>query len=175
MQKSFLFGWLILPPFYAILVFTQSDKPELERGNSMKKIWVQMIDNSISKKWWNQIISHFIEVGDTFEIRCWKEEIAEITQASLYGVATDDDYEVSVKGVITKKLLEELLTEEPTDKSIYNKMTKYFTVNVKNDLCDISSAHYGTELYIGVVSEKDVEFFEQIISQYPNCFSIGME
>lgn len=141
----------------------------------MKKMWVQMIDDSISTEWWNQIISHFIKVGDNFEIRCWQEERAEIMQASLYGIAVDDGYEVSVKGVITKKLFEELLTEEPTDKSIYNKMTKYFTINVKNDLCDISSAHYGTELYIDLVSEKDVEFLEQVISQHPNCFSVGMK
>lgn len=138
----------------------------------MKKIWVQMIDNSISKELWNQIISHFIKVGDNFEIRCWREERAEITQASSYGIATDDGYEVSVKGVVTKRLLAELQTEESTDKSIYNKMTKYFTINVKNDLCDIASEHYGTELYIGAASEKDVEFFKQVISQYPNCFSI---
>lgn len=99
----------------------------------MKKIWVQMIDNSISSDWWKQIISHFIKENDDFEIRCWREERAEIAQASLYGAATDDGYEVSVKGVVTKRLLDELLTEEPTDKSIYNKMTKYFSINVKND------------------------------------------
>lgn len=134
-----------------------------------------MIDNSISTECWKQIISHFIKIGDDFEIRCWREETVEIKQASSYGVVTNDGNEVSIKGVISKGLLEELLTEEPADKSIYNKMTKYFTINVKNDLYNISSEHYGTELYMVVVSEKDVAVFEQITSQYPNCFSVGAE
>lgn len=140
----------------------------------MKRFSVQMIDYSISSDWWNKIINHFIRVGDAFEIRCWKEEISEITRASLYGVATDDKNEVSIKGTITNELLRELLTEEPTDKDIYNKMTKYFTINVKNDLCDISSAHYGTEMYLDIVSDNDVEFFEQVMSQYLEMFSIGI-
>ena len=119
-------------------------------------------------------MKHFIRVGDTFEIRCWKEEVAEIEQASLYGTAVDDKYEVSVKGVVTKELLEELLTEEPTDKSIYNKMTKYFTIHVKNDLCDIWSAHYGTEMTIDIPVDTDMEFIEQVMRQYPENFSIGI-
>ena len=112
----------------------------------MKQFGVQMIDNSISSQWWKGIMNHFAKIGNAFEIRCWKEEIAEIESASLYGAAVDDKYEVPIKGSVTKELLEELLTEEPTDKSIYNKMTKYFTIDVGNDLCDIWSEHYGTEM-----------------------------
>ena len=107
-----------------------------------------------------------------FEIRCWKEEIAEIESASLYGAAVDDKYEVSIKGSVTKELLEELLTEEPTDKSIYNKMTKYFTIHVGNDLCDIWSEHYGTAMVIDIISDADIEFFEKVMRQYPESFSI---
>ena len=139
----------------------------------MKRFGVQMIDNSISSQWWKKVMEHFVRVGDPFEIRCWKEEVAEIKEASLYGVAADDNYEVSIEGVVTDNLLQKLLTEELLDKSIYNKMTKYFTIHVKNDLCDIWSEHYGTEMVIEIAYDTDIDFFEQIMEQYPGCFSIG--
>ena len=139
----------------------------------MKQFSVQMIDTSISSHWWKEIIEHFIRVGDIYEIRCWREETAEIEQASLYGTAVDDKFEVSIKGTVTKELLEKLLTEEPTDKSIYNKMTKYFTIHVRNDLCDIWSEHYGTEMVINIISDTDIEFFEQVMGQYSKSFRIG--
>ncbi len=140
----------------------------------MKSISIQMIDHSVSSKWWKKIIHHFIRVGDSFEIRCWKEEIQEISQAKRYGVATADGNEISIKGVVVEGLLTELMQENPTDKEIYNKMTKYFTINVKNELCDICSAHYGTEMYITINSDKDILFFEQEMSKYSDaCFSIG--
>ena len=118
-------------------------------------------------------MEHFVRVGDTFEIRCWREEVAEIEQASLYGTTIDSKYEVSIKGVMTNDLLKKLLTEESTDKSIYNKMTKYFTIHVKNDLCDIWSEHYGTEMVIDIIADTDIEFFEEVMGQYPESFSVG--
>ena len=140
----------------------------------MKQFGIQMIDNSISSHWWKKIMKHFIRVGDTFEIRCWREEVTEIGEASLYGTAVDDKYEVSIKGSVTKELLEKLLIEEPADKSIYNKMTKYFAIHVENDLCDIWSEHYGTEMIIDIIADADIEFFEQAMRQYPESFSIGI-
>ena len=65
----------------------------------MKQFGVQMIDHSVTSQWWRSIIKHFIRVGDTFEIRCWREETAEIQEASLYGTAIDDKYEVSIKEI----------------------------------------------------------------------------
>lgn len=140
----------------------------------MKRFAVQMIDNSISSDWWKTIMEHFTNVGDTFEIRCWKEEVSEITRASLYGAAIDDKNEVSIMGIVTKELIEELLADNPADKEIYNKMTRYFTVNIKNDLYDIWSGHYGTEMHIEMASVKDIEFFEQVMDQYSEMFSIAM-
>ncbi|MBE6813755.1 MAG: hypothetical protein E7523_12920 [Ruminococcaceae bacterium] len=128
----------------------------------MGVIGLQMIDNRKSSHWWKKLVEHFIEAGDAFEIRCWKEETDEIKQASLYGNPTEDNYEVSVKGVVTAELLAELLSEEPSDKSIYNKMTKYFTINVENERCFFCSAHYGTEMYLERVSDADISFFESV-------------
>ena len=115
---------------------------------------------------------HFARAGDSFEIRCWREETSEIKQASLHGVSAADSYEVSIKGVVTDGLLKEWLTEEPADKTIYNKMTKYFTIHVENDLCNLWSEHYGTEMVIDVISDADIEFFEQVMKQYSESFSI---
>lgn len=117
---------------------------------------------------------HFARAGDSFEIRCWREEISEIENASWYGVSAADSYEVSIKGIVTDGLLKEWLTEEPTDKTIYNKMTKYFTIHVENDLYNLWSEHYGTEMAIVVTAEKEMGFLEQVMGQYPEAFSVGI-
>ena len=117
---------------------------------------------------------HFARAGDPFEIRCWREETSEIENASWYGVSAADSYEVSIKGIVTDGLLKEWLTEEPTDKTIYNKMTKYFTIHVENDLYNLWSEHYGTEMAIVVTAEKERVFLEQVMGQYPEAFSVGI-
>ena len=141
----------------------------------MGAISLQMIDKKTSSDWWRKVVKHFVNVGDAFEIRCWKEETDEIKQASLYGNPTEDKNEVSIKGVVTAELLTELLSDEPSDKSIYNKMTKYFTINVENDKCFLCSAHYGTEMYLERVSDDDILFFESVVNQYDDCFSVGID
>ena len=135
---------------------------------------IQMIDYGVSTQWWKKIMRHFARAGDSFEIRCWREEISEIENASWYGVSAADSYEVSIKGVVTDGLLKEWLTEEPTDKTIYNKMTKCFTIHVENDLCKLWSEHYGTEMAIVVTAEKERVFLEQVMGQYPEAFSVGI-
>ncbi len=141
----------------------------------MRRIQVQMIDNSVSSDWWKKLVQYFIRIGDKLEIRCWKEETAEIQQASLYGKPSDDKYEVLIKGTVTTNLLLELLTDEPADRSIYNKMTKYFTINTTNGRRNFSSAHYGTEMYIAEASADDIAFFSKIMEQYRTYFSVSIE
>ncbi len=75
----------------------------------MREISLQMLDRKISSLWWKEIVKHFIKVGDCLEIRCWKEETTEIQQASMYGNTTDDNYEVSIKGVVTEQFISELI------------------------------------------------------------------
>lgn len=135
-------------------------------------IQVQMVDGSVQSDWWKELIRHFVSVGDELEIRCWKEETVEVRQASIYGEPSEDGYEVSVKGVVTPQLLAELLAEEPVDKEIYNKMTKYFTVRVRNGSCTFSSQHYGTEVYASGASD-DLAFISNVMEPYGNRFSIG--
>lgn len=139
----------------------------------MRRFGVQMIDGSVPPRWWRAIMGHFASVGDPFEIRCWREETAEIREASRCGTAAEERNEVSIRGTVTEALLEAWLTEEPAEKSVYNKMTRYFTIHVANARCDLWSEHYGTELVIEIQTDADIAFFEQVMGQDPECFSVG--
>lgn len=140
----------------------------------MKNFSIQMIDHHVSSGWWKAIIGHFVKVGDSIEIRCWKEEANEITCAECYGKAIDAGNEVSVSAVVTDALIKELMSEEQRYENLYNKMTKYFTINVKNECCDFCSAHYGTEMYITIHADSDIAFFENAMGKYTEDeFSIG--
>ncbi len=132
----------------------------------MREISLQMLDHKISSLWWKEIIKHFIKVGDCLEIRCWKEEATEIQQASMYGKSIDENYEISIKGIVTEQFISELLSENPTDKSIYNKMTKYFRINVEGEERKLCSAHYGTEMYFIGVSDEDIIFVKNLMNAY---------
>ena len=132
----------------------------------MREISLQMIDHTISSFWWKELVEHFVQAGDKLEIRCWKEEFAEIQQAASYGIPTEDNCEVSIKGIVSEELIAELLSENPTDKSIYNKMTKYFTINVERKQRKFCSEHYGTELYLIGVSDDDITFLQDVLKAY---------
>lgn len=138
----------------------------------MKQIHMQLTDHCAPSEWWKKLITQFIRINDEIEIRCWKEEISEITQASFYGIPVSDGWEVSIQTRVTSNLLQELQAENPTDKSIYNKMTKYFTLNVKNPFYSFVSEHYGTEIYISVRSDQAVSCFTELIQPYTDYFSI---
>ena len=142
----------------------------------MREISLQMINRRVSSDWWKKLVKYFVQVGDSLEIRCWKEETTEIRQASVYGDPINDNYEVSIKGVVSKQLILELLSEDPTDKSIYNKMTKYFTINVEHEGRKFCSAHYGTEIYLIGVSDEDIAFFQNVMREYTEeDFSIAID
>lgn len=142
----------------------------------MREISLQMIDRHISSVWWKKLIQYFIQVGDNLEIRCWKEEDAEIQQASVYGKPTNENYEVSIKGIVSEHFISELLSENPADKNIYNKMTKYFTINAEREGIKFCSAHYGTEIYLIGVSDDDIAFFQDVMKEYTEeDFSIAID
>ncbi len=132
----------------------------------MREISLQMIDHNISPFWWKALVKYFVQAGDSLEIRCWREEADEIQKASQYGISSMDGNEISIKGTVTEDFLTELFSENPEDKSIYNKMTKYFTINTENVRHKFCSAHYGTELYIIGVSDADIAFFKNVMKEY---------
>lgn len=69
-------------------------------GDCMREICLQMIDHNVSSFWWKELVKYFVQAGDKLEIRCWKEEFAEIQQATSYGNSTEDNYEISIKGIV---------------------------------------------------------------------------
>lgn len=141
----------------------------------MREIALQMLNHHISSFWWKELVKYFVQVGDSLEIRCWKEEVDEIQQASRYGDLANENYEVSIKGVVSEQFVLELLSDNPTDKSIYNKMTKYFTLNIEHKGRKFCSAHYGTELYLIGVSDEDIAFFRKVMQAYTEeDFSISI-
>lgn len=138
----------------------------------MHSIDMQMIDNTVSDGWWKALTAHFVRPGAALELRCWREETEEIRAASRYGAPVPEGGEVVVKGTVTQALLRELQAEQPADKSLYNKMTKYFTLCAAAEGCLFTGAHYGTEIYIQGVSEADLAWFRQTIAPYRAAFSI---
>ena len=122
-------------------------------------------------------LGSFLSLKSTFELYLLNfQASAEIQQASSYGNPTDDNYEVSIKGVVSEQFILELLSENPTDKSIYNKMTKYFTINTEREGVKFCSAHYGTELYLIGVSDNDIAFFQDVMKEYTEeDFSIAID
>ncbi len=140
----------------------------------MKCIGVQMIDLRISFDWWKAIIKLFIQENVKLQIRCWNEELNEINQASRYGTSHIEGNETCIEGIVSAEFLDELLnSDEPKDKTIYNKMTKYFTINVSDGKNVFESAHYGTELYI-ITSPENVNRFNEIIKPYIDSFSVSV-
>lgn len=138
----------------------------------MKFIEVQMSDHNVNSDWWKKIIQHFVKQGEEFEIRCWNEEHEEIKKAMSYGRLTqiESNYETAIQGVVSEQMLKEFLSmPEPPDKTIYNKMTIFFSFNIKNK---IYSEHYGTEIHLYNVSIDEVEVFREIMTPCWESFSI---
>ena len=138
----------------------------------MRRVSMQMTDNTVSDRWWKALVEHFVREGAALELRCWQEETEEIRAASRYGTPVCENCEVVVKGTVTQALLQELQAEQPTDKSLYNKMTKYFALCVTAEGCLFSGEHYGTELYIEGLSDGDLAWFRRTIAPYQAAFSM---
>ena len=52
----------------------------------MGEIRLQMIDSHISSHWWQELVKYFVNVGNSLEIRCWKEESEEINKHYNTGI-----------------------------------------------------------------------------------------
>ncbi len=140
----------------------------------MKWIGVQMVDGNISSDWWKKLIRYFVKENHSLQIRCWNEETHEIKQASKYGTSHIEGNETCIDGVVCSDFLNELLNEaEPKDKSLYNKMTKYFTIRATDGTHIFESSHYGTELYLALSSD-DVLPFHDMMKPYLDRFSISI-
>ena len=140
----------------------------------MKTISLELIDYNIQKineNWWNQIMSLFLNPGQEFEIRHWKEDKETVNKASAYGMISEidcTDFEVSVKGVLTTSTIDVILNSSPLNKD--NLPTEFFTINVSNA---ISSSHYGKEVYIFNPTELKQKQLQKIIEPIEKYFTFA--
>ena len=92
----------------------------------MGEIRLQMIDSHISSHWWQELVKYFVNVGNSLEIRCWKEESEEIQQALQYGNLTEANYEVSIKGIVTKRIFNRTIIRKSTRQKHIQQNDKIF-------------------------------------------------
>ena len=122
---------------------------------------IQLISRIDNNRWWKDLFIHYASMGETFEIRCWNEEIESINLISKFGTVekSKTTKEIIITGYITNEFIDLIVKEEmPKDQNIYNKMTQFFTINIDKSF---SSAHYGTEIYI----DEDEEFAKTILDK----------
>lgn len=122
---------------------------------------IQLISRIDNNRWWKDLFIHYASMGETFEIRCWDEEIESINLISKFGTVekSKTTKEIIITGYITNEFIDLIVKEEmPNDQNIYNKMTQFFTINIDKSF---SSAHYGTEIYI----DEDEEFAKPILDK----------
>ena len=122
---------------------------------------IQLIRRIDNNKWWKELFLHYASKGESFEIRCWDEEIESIDLLRQFGRVekSQTTKEIIITGYITNQFIDLIIKEEiPKDQSIYNKMTQFFTINIDKSF---SSAHYGTEIYI----DEDEEYAKKILDK----------
>lgn len=122
---------------------------------------IQLISRIDNNRWWKDLFIHYASMGETFEIRCWDEEIESINLISKFGTVekSKTTKEIIITGYITNEFIDLIVKEEmPKDQNIYNKMTQFFTINIDKSF---SSAHYGTEIYI----DEDEKFAKTILDK----------
>lgn len=127
---------------------------------------IQLISRIDNNKWWKNLFIHYASKGETFEIRCWDEEIDTINLIKKFGTVekSKTTKEIIITGYITNKFIDFIVKEEmPKEQNIYNKMTQFFTINIDKAF---SSCHYGTEIYI----DEDEEFAKKILDEVKEYF-----
>lgn len=127
---------------------------------------IQLISRIEDNKWWKDLFIHYASKGESFEIRCWDEELESIKLISKFGTVekSQKTKEVIISGYITNEFIDLIVKEEmPKDQNIYNKMTQFFTINIDKAF---SSAHYGTEIYI----DEDEEYAKRILDKVKGYF-----
>lgn len=127
---------------------------------------IQLISRIDNNKWWKNLFIHYASKGESFEIRCWDEEIESIALIKKFGTVqkSQTTKEIIITGYITSEFIDLIVKGEmPKDQSIYNKMTQFFTINIDKAF---SSCHYGTEIYI----DEDEDFAKKILDEVKEYF-----
>lgn len=141
----------------------------------MPNIEIQVLDDTLSSEWWNYMIRYFIRIGDSMEIHCWNEESDEIESAMSYlsSERISSGFETIIRGVVTEKIIQDLdVFFSATDKVNYNKMTRFFAILIENKLF---SEHYGTEMYLFDIQDKDMVIIQEMLLPYADKVSMHIE
>ena len=78
------------------------------------------------------------------------------------------EFEVSVKGILTSPVVNEILSTIPSHQD--NQMTEFFTINVMDK---VSSSHYGKEVYVFDPSEEIHRQLSKILEPIKGYFTFG--
>ena len=111
---------------------------------------------------WCKLIRTFVHPGDAFEIRCWEDENVDFAQKWSH-ILAKEGLENVFRGSVTNAMLK-TLCEKPRGKE---EITDIFTLNFTCGDLLLYSEHYGTELHLLNVQEKDAAVLEELgVSDY---------
>lgn len=81
---------------------------------------IQLISRIEDNKWWKDLFIHYASKGESFEIRCWDEEIESINLIKRFGTAE--------KSQTTKEIINKL--EKIIDKE-YEELIEWLRITVE--------------------------------------------
>lgn len=140
----------------------------------MRTIAIELTDyriHEVNTHWWKQILSLFLKPGRAFEIRHWRAEKDIVEKACAYGTISErdsTDFEVSIKGVLTDAIIQEILHADASCPD--EQITEFFTINVAGE---ISSSHYGRELYVSHPTKEVCDQLSAILTPVQEYFTIS--
>ena len=115
-------------------------------------IFIEILSTPPNNIWWQQLICLYLKfnIGNSFSIHCWNDELKEIYYAKQFGTAQSDQwkYGTIISGKINEKFIDFVISSSK-DLVIQHsndiKMTPFFNIFLDNQFY---SSHYGTEINI---------------------------
>jgi hypothetical protein len=120
-------------------------------------------DSVCDNQWWKRLFELYAKPGLYFEIHCWADEADALLSAARYGdVACFGMPDIKiVHGILNERLIRSFLREaKPSDRSCYNRMVLYFTVQIGSSF---SSEKYGTEILLNTDHIVQKNMIEDVI------------
>jgi hypothetical protein len=111
---------------------------------------------------WKELVSYFSKKGTELSIECWNDEKEIIGKLKYYANKVDVRSDMTVFFFnISDELVKSLVSLNDT------KINCFSLFIMDNDKNVFSAEHYGKEIYMAKMNEKDVEFVKSIIPA--NC------
>ena len=116
--------------------------------------------------WWFDLVESIASQADIFEIRCWPEESEAIATGQRFGRRLEnfETKELVFKGLISEAFLKHIYKHGFDD----DGALKWFTLSFyKGEELIFESGHYGTEPYVFLKTEEEVQKLEGWSRKYP--------